>query len=530
MVLAADAAPLPGGACRPAGCWRVVTARGAPPPRGAPGGLPALGAAAAGGRAGGGDVAVGRLRVGSGAAAAARSPPCRCPGLFDSRAASPHPIGLVGQHPARRRGDGSEFESIRPFHPGDRLRRVQWRVVLRTGSLHVTSTVAEEDAGVLLLVDSGVEVGVSGGVGGSASTLDVAVRAAGAVAEHYLIRGDRVGAAGPRARPAATPCTPPRVAGTCAGSWRRWPGSCPARATTSTPSGCGSRCPRARSCWSSRRCCPRPRWRRPACWPPAASTWWSWTACPRDVGPATVGRPAVALAWRMRLLERQGLLARVRGPGSRWSPGAGRARSTRCCAGWAPRRPHDGGRSVSRSGRGAVLDRLALSSRSSGLFRAVALAAPLVFLALVPARGRRVPPVVHRGRVLLAVLVALVPDSHAAARAGGLPRRPVAGRGPGLDLWTLAAAAPCSAPAPGVHPRVVRSARAGPRPRACCALGGRARRSAPRRSWSGWPRRALAFLDLPPSALARRGRRCWCCSAGGVGCRGRSAGRTTRAC
>jgi len=115
------------------------------------------------------------------------------PAVFDSRAPSPHPIGLVGVHPARRRGDGSEFESIRPFQPGDRLRRVQWRVSLRTGNLHVTSTVAEEDASVLLVVDSGVEVGVSGGMRGSASTLDVAVRAAGAVAEHYLIRGDRVG-------------------------------------------------------------------------------------------------------------------------------------------------------------------------------------------------------------------------------------------------------------------------------------------------------------------------------------------------
>ena len=46
---------------------------------------------------------------------------------------------------------------------------------------------------MMLLVDSGVEVGVSGGIHGAASTLDVAVRAAGAVAEHYLIRGDRVG-------------------------------------------------------------------------------------------------------------------------------------------------------------------------------------------------------------------------------------------------------------------------------------------------------------------------------------------------
>jgi uncharacterized protein (DUF58 family) len=114
-------------------------------------------------------------------------------GPYDSRAASPHPIGLVGTHPARRPGDGSEFASIRPFQPGDRLRRVHWRVSLRTGALHVTSTVAEEDASVLLVVDGGVEVGRSGGVHGAPSSLDVAVRAAGAVAEHYLVRGDRVG-------------------------------------------------------------------------------------------------------------------------------------------------------------------------------------------------------------------------------------------------------------------------------------------------------------------------------------------------
>ncbi len=46
---------------------------------------------------------------------------------------------------------------------------------------------------MLLVVDSGIEVGVSGGVHGAASTLDVAVRAAGSVAEHHLTRGDRVG-------------------------------------------------------------------------------------------------------------------------------------------------------------------------------------------------------------------------------------------------------------------------------------------------------------------------------------------------
>ena len=115
------------------------------------------------------------------------------PGVYDGRAPVPHPLGLVGTHPARRPGGGTELASIRPFAAGDRLRRVHWPVSLRTGTLHVTSTVAEEDSGILLLVDSGVEVGVSGGTAGAESSLDVAVRAAGALAEHYLHRGDRVG-------------------------------------------------------------------------------------------------------------------------------------------------------------------------------------------------------------------------------------------------------------------------------------------------------------------------------------------------
>jgi uncharacterized protein (DUF58 family) len=115
------------------------------------------------------------------------------PGLFDTTAATPHPIGLVGTNPARRTGDGTDFASIRPFYPGDRLRRVQWRVSLRTGALHVTSTHSEEDSSILLVVDAVADIGVGEGVHGRPSSLDVAVRAAGAVAEHYLHRGDRVG-------------------------------------------------------------------------------------------------------------------------------------------------------------------------------------------------------------------------------------------------------------------------------------------------------------------------------------------------
>ena len=40
---------------------------------------------------------------------------------------TPHPVGLIGQNRSRRSGHGSEFYSIRPFQPGDPLRRVNWR-------------------------------------------------------------------------------------------------------------------------------------------------------------------------------------------------------------------------------------------------------------------------------------------------------------------------------------------------------------------------------------------------------------------
>ena len=72
---------------------------------------------------------------------------------FDSRAEAPQPVGLVGANRSRRLGDGSEFAGIRGFHPGDRLRRINWRVSLRTGDLHVVTARSEEDSGVLIVVD-----------------------------------------------------------------------------------------------------------------------------------------------------------------------------------------------------------------------------------------------------------------------------------------------------------------------------------------------------------------------------------------
>lgn len=112
---------------------------------------------------------------------------------YDGRAEVPQPDGLVGRHRSRRLGSGTELEGIRPFAAGDRLRRITWPVSLRTGELHVVTTRAEQDAGVWLVVDGLRDIGVSGGVDGAASSLDLTVRAAAALAEHHVRAGDRVG-------------------------------------------------------------------------------------------------------------------------------------------------------------------------------------------------------------------------------------------------------------------------------------------------------------------------------------------------
>jgi uncharacterized protein (DUF58 family) len=127
---------------------------------------------------------------------------------FNAVEAMPAAAGLVGAHRSRRPGEGGELAGVRQFAPGDRLRRIDWRVSLRTRDLHVASTLSDRDAEVLLLLDVLGEIGLSGGVRGGSSVLDTTVRAAAAIAEHYLHRGDRVslleyGANARRLRPAS---------------------------------------------------------------------------------------------------------------------------------------------------------------------------------------------------------------------------------------------------------------------------------------------------------------------------------------
>ncbi|HWO68058.1 MAG TPA: DUF58 domain-containing protein [Umezawaea sp.] len=120
-------------------------------------------------------------------------------GLLPARAA-----GLVGVHRTRRPGDSTELRDIRAFQPGDRLRRIDWRVSLRSPVLHVREHHAEADADVVLALDTRLDVGRhvadwSTGHPGHTSrpggSLDTAVRAAASLAAGYLRQGDRVGLA-----------------------------------------------------------------------------------------------------------------------------------------------------------------------------------------------------------------------------------------------------------------------------------------------------------------------------------------------
>jgi len=112
---------------------------------------------------------------------------------FDASAPPVRTPGLIGVNRSPRQGAGNEFAGIRAFQPGDRLRRIHWPRSIRTGVLHVTSTWADHDRQVVLLIDALDDVGESGGLDGFASSLDIAVRAASAIAEHYVAVGDRVG-------------------------------------------------------------------------------------------------------------------------------------------------------------------------------------------------------------------------------------------------------------------------------------------------------------------------------------------------
>jgi uncharacterized protein (DUF58 family) len=93
-----------------------------------------------------------------------------------------------GDYTSRAAGEGLEFADVRPFAAGDRLRRLNWRVTSRRDAPFANRHHPERSADVVLLLDTFSDFGPPG-----ASSLDLAVRGAAALARHHLDRKDRVG-------------------------------------------------------------------------------------------------------------------------------------------------------------------------------------------------------------------------------------------------------------------------------------------------------------------------------------------------
>jgi uncharacterized protein (DUF58 family) len=93
-----------------------------------------------------------------------------------------------GNQVPRSRGEGIEFADLRPFEPGDRVRRINWRATARRGEPWVTETHPERNSDVVIFLDTFLEARLV-----DESTLDQAVGAAAALARHYLAEKDRVG-------------------------------------------------------------------------------------------------------------------------------------------------------------------------------------------------------------------------------------------------------------------------------------------------------------------------------------------------
>lgn len=96
---------------------------------------------------------------------------------------------LEGQHTAMVRGQGSEFDSLRDYVPGDDVRSIDWRASARNDGVVVRTWRPERDRRILIVLDTGR---TSAGRVGDTPRLDHAMDAALLLAALAGKAGDRV--------------------------------------------------------------------------------------------------------------------------------------------------------------------------------------------------------------------------------------------------------------------------------------------------------------------------------------------------
>ncbi len=101
---------------------------------------------------------------------------------------------FAGEYRSAFRGQGMEFEEVRPYVPGDDVRHIDWNVTARTGSPHIKEFREERELCLQLVLDvsGSVRFGSGGRDGRTDKRLQIA-RIAGALAYAATRNGDQVG-------------------------------------------------------------------------------------------------------------------------------------------------------------------------------------------------------------------------------------------------------------------------------------------------------------------------------------------------
>ena len=98
---------------------------------------------------------------------------------------------MDGQHSALRQGRGWEFMDLAPYQPGDDVREIDWAATARTGSPIIKRHEATANLQVMLVVDTGREMGALAPSGETKE--EIALAACEAIALLSVARGDQIG-------------------------------------------------------------------------------------------------------------------------------------------------------------------------------------------------------------------------------------------------------------------------------------------------------------------------------------------------
>jgi uncharacterized protein (DUF58 family) len=97
---------------------------------------------------------------------------------------------MAGQYRSVFKGRGMDFDEVRPYEPGDEVRRIDWNVTARTGLVHIKKYIEERELTVLLVVD----ISASGSLGSVQwSKRETAAELAAVLAFSAILNNDKVG-------------------------------------------------------------------------------------------------------------------------------------------------------------------------------------------------------------------------------------------------------------------------------------------------------------------------------------------------